>query len=149
MAHPYTQDHECEPFQINKSLFAFHPGHRSSSCCSLRLRQIYANLPDASVFVSFFSLLLFLQIHIDIPRTNPLIPLFQQASVQEVRLPYSTTPPSPPTHSPPPCTHTTSASRVFPMQCQADPNSSINCWFKSQLISIMIKGRNRYEHVGC
>ncbi|MEQ2234832.1 hypothetical protein ILYODFUR_035420 [Ilyodon furcidens] len=25
------------------------------------------------------------EIHIDIPRTNPLIPLFQQASVQEVR----------------------------------------------------------------
>lgn len=106
MAHPYTRDHECEPFQINKSLFAFHPGHRSSSCCSLCLRQIYANLPDASVFVSFFSLLLFLQIHIDIPRTNPLIPLFQQASVQEVRLPYSTTPPSPPTHSPPISPHT-------------------------------------------
>lgn len=26
-----------------------------------------------------------LQIHIDIPRTNPLIPLFQQPLVQEVR----------------------------------------------------------------
>lgn len=25
------------------------------------------------------------QIHIDIPRTNPLIPLFQQPTVQEVR----------------------------------------------------------------
>lgn len=39
----------------------------------------------ASVFFFSFSLLLSLQIHIDIPRTNPLIPLFQQASVQEVR----------------------------------------------------------------
>lgn len=52
--------------------------------------QICANLPVASVFV--FSLFLPLQIHIDIPRTNPLIPLFQQASVQEVR------PPLPPHH---------------------------------------------------
>lgn len=40
--------------------------------------------------VSFLCVCVFssLQIHIDIPRTNPLIPLFQQASVQEVRRPH-------------------------------------------------------------
>ena len=39
------------------------------------------------------------QIHIDIPRTNPLIPLFQQPLVQEVRELLNTVgPPPTPTH---------------------------------------------------
>lgn len=33
-----------------------------------------------------------LQIHIDIPRTNPLIPLFQQPAVQEVSVCSAVTP---------------------------------------------------------
>lgn len=36
------------------------------------------------------------QIHIDIPRTNPLIPLFQQPLVQEVREVLNVLGPSPP-----------------------------------------------------
>lgn len=62
----------------------------------------FSNLPVCfSVFFSL-SLLLSLQIHIDIPRTNPLIPLFQQASVQEVSFYPNHSPQSLHMHA---CTH--------------------------------------------
>lgn len=87
-AHP--KDHGCFPFQstrnpsltpiknTNPLTFALAPF--SVTVCN---GQIGANLPVASCLS--FSFFLSPQIHIDIPRTNPLIPLFQQASVQEVR----------------------------------------------------------------
>lgn len=45
------------------------------------------------------------QIHIDIPRTNPLIPLFQQPLVQEVREVLNVLGPSPPVTAAAPALH--------------------------------------------
>lgn len=69
----------------------FNQRHQSTNCSS-RYPFLSLSVMAKSVLtcpllqcLSFFFLSFSLQIHIDIPRTNPLIPLFQQASVQEVR----------------------------------------------------------------
>uniref|UniRef100_A0A3Q2C6Z2 TBC1 domain family member 22A n=1 Tax=Cyprinodon variegatus TaxID=28743 RepID=A0A3Q2C6Z2_CYPVA len=78
-------------FRAPKPQSDFNQEHQSTNCCARSVSvtvcngQICANLPVASCLS--FSFFLSPQIHIDIPRTNPLIPLFQQASVQEVRPP--------------------------------------------------------------
>lgn len=82
-------DHFCYPFQ-SSTLFpiTFNQGYDSltvalSPCLSILPWSVLTCPLLQCLFFFSFSL----QIHIDIPRTNPLIPLFQQASVQEVRLP--------------------------------------------------------------